>query len=396
MLEDALKRFPVYRQPSGYAASDRYFCEDDIMNTIDVATLQTWLDIGRPVAVLDVRTAADRAEWAIPGSMHVDAYAALKANDPHALDAVDLPGDRPVVTVCGAGKMSLVAAELLRARGQKVYSLSGGMQAWSLAWNTAELRVPNSAARVVQVRRTGKGCLSYLIGADGEAAVIDAALEPAVYQQLADQQGWRITVVLDTHIHADHLSRSRALAEQTSATLYLPLQERVSFAHVPIGDDDTIAIGSLGLTALRTPGHTTESTSYLLDDQALFTGDTLFLNAVGRPDLHADPEAARTRAHALYASLQRLLALPRGTLVLPGHTSAPIPFDGKPLATTLAQVYTQTALLQVAEHDFAAAVLARIPPKPPNHTRITELNEAGALVEDPITLEAGANRCAIA
>jgi glyoxylase-like metal-dependent hydrolase (beta-lactamase superfamily II)/rhodanese-related sulfurtransferase len=366
------------------------------MQTIDVDTLQTWLDTGRPVAVLDVRTAADRAEWAIPGSIHVDAYAALKASDPHALDAAALPGDMVVVTVCGAGKISLVAAEQLRARGLEVYSLSGGMQAWSLAWNTAEPPLSNSVARVVQVRRTGKGCLSYLIGADGESAVIDAALDPAVYQRLARQHGWRITAVLDTHVHADHLSRSRALAQQTGATLYLPQQERVSFSYTPIGDDDAIAIGSARLRALRTPGHTAESASYLLDDQALFTGDTLFLNGVGRPDLHAEPQAARARAHALYASLQRLLALPRRTLVLPGHTSAPIPFDGKPLAAALAQVYVQTALLQASEDDFVAAVLARIPPTPPNHTRITELNEAGALVDDPIALEAGANRCAVA
>jgi glyoxylase-like metal-dependent hydrolase (beta-lactamase superfamily II)/rhodanese-related sulfurtransferase len=366
------------------------------MQTIDVNTLRSWLEIGRPVAVLDVRTAADRAEWAIPGSIHVDAYAALKANDPHALDMVDLTGVSPIITVCGAGKISLVAAEQLQARGLEVVSLAGGMQAWSLAWNTAELRVPNSTARVVQVRRTGKGCLSYLIGADGEAAVIDAALDPAIYEQLGEQHGWRITAVLDTHIHADHLSRSRALAEQTGATHYLPVQKRVSFAHTPIGDDDTIAIGSSRLRALHTPGHTSESTSYLLDGQALFTGDTLFLNAVGRPDLHADPQAARTRAHALYASLQRLLALPDGTLVLPGHTSAPIPFDGVPLATSLAQVYAQTALLQLPEDTFVAALLARIPPTPPNHTRIIELNEAGALVDDPIALEAGANRCAIA
>ncbi len=366
------------------------------MQTIDVDTLRTWLDAGHAVTMLDIRTAADRAEWAIPGSMHIDAYAALKANDPHALDAVDLPGDRPVVTVCGAGKISLVAAEQLRARGFEAYSLKGGMQAWSLAWNTAELRMPNSTARVVQVRRTGKGCLSYLIGADGEAAVIDATLDPVVYQQLAEQHGWRITAVLDTHIHADHLSRSRALAELTGATLYLPEQERVAFSYTPIADDDTIAIGSARLTALWTPGHTAESTSYLLDGQALLSGDTLFLNAVGRPDLHADPEAARTRAHALYASLQRLLALPRETLVLPGHTSAPIPFDGKPLASNLAQVYAQTAFLQLPEDAFVAAVLARIPPTPPNHMRITELNEAGALADNPIALEAGANRCAIA
>src|SRR6266508_4144173 len=230
------------------------------MQTIDVDTLRTWLDAGHAVTVLDIRTAADRAEWAIHSSMHIDAYEALKANDPHALDAVDLPGDRPVVTVCGAGKLSLVAAKQLRARGIEAYSLKGGMQAWSLAWNTAELRMPNSTARVVQVRRTGKGCLSYLIGADGEAAVIDAALAPEVYLNLARQAGWHISAVLDTHIHADHLSRARALAEQSGAALYLPAQDRTTFSFAPLVEGDTLTIGSVHLTALQTPGHTAEST----------------------------------------------------------------------------------------------------------------------------------------
>jgi glyoxylase-like metal-dependent hydrolase (beta-lactamase superfamily II)/rhodanese-related sulfurtransferase len=363
---------------------------------IDTDTLRQWLEQNQPVIVLDVRTSADRAEWAIPGSIHVDAYAALKANDPHALDAVDLPGDTLIVTVCGAGKMSLVAAEQLHARGLRAYSLAGGMQAWSLAWNTANVSVPGSAARVIQVRRTGKGCLSYLIGVDGEAAVIDAALDPAIYLDLAQQHGWRITRVLDTHIHADHLSRARVLATHSGATLYLPAQERVTFAFTPLTEGNTLVIGTAHLTALHTPGHTAESMSYLLDDHTLFSGDTLFLNAVGRPDLHANPDAARERAHMLYASLQRLLALPGETVILPGHTSAPIAFDRQPLVATLADVRAQTVLLVASEDAFVESVLARIPPTPPNHSQIIELNEAGTLAEDLVALEAGANRCAIA
>ena len=363
---------------------------------IDTSTLRQWLEQRRPVIVLDVRTSADRAEWAIPGSMHVDAYAALKANDPHALDAVDLPIDTPVITVCGTGKTSLVAAEQLHARGMRTYSLAGGMQAWSLAWNTADVPLPRSTAHVIQIRRTGKGCLSYLIASDGEAAVIDAALDPDIYVSLAQQHGWRITAVFDTHIHADHLSRSRALAEQSGAILYLPLQQRVAFAFTPLADGDTLAIGAARVTALHTPGHTAESMSYLLDGQALFSGDTLFLNAVGRPDLHAHPDAVRARAHTLYASLQRLLTLPGETVILPGHTSAPIAFDQQPLAATLADVRAQTALLVAAEDAFVESVLARIPPTPPNHTQIIERNEAGALAENMVELEAGANRCAIA
>ena len=167
------------------------------------------------------------------------------------------------------------------------------MKAWSLAWNSAEAPLPDSSAQVVQVRRTGKGCLSYLIGSDGEAAVIDPSLDPEIYLALARQRGWRISHMLDTHVHADHLSRGRKLAQMSGATFYLMATERVSYPVTAVHDGDTLNIGTAQLKALHTPGHTPESASYLLDDQALFTGDTLFLAGVGRPDLEASPEEAR-------------------------------------------------------------------------------------------------------
>jgi glyoxylase-like metal-dependent hydrolase (beta-lactamase superfamily II)/rhodanese-related sulfurtransferase len=362
---------------------------------IGVAELRAMLEAGQPVTVLDVRTAADRAEWAIPGSVHADAYAALKAGDPDALAGVDLPPDAPVVTVCGAGRVSLIAAEQLRGRGFNARSLVGGMKAWSLAWNSAEVPLPASAARVVQVRRTGKGCLSYLVGSRGEAAVVDASLDPAVYQDLAARHGWRIARVLDTHVHADHLSRARALAEATGSTLHLPETGRVGFPYAPLRDGDLVAVGDARVTALRTPGHTAESTSYLLDG-ALFSGDTLFLSGVGRPDLEADAEEARERARLLWASLRRLAALPHDTLVLPGHTSAPVAFDGDPVVSTMGAVRDRVPMLRLAEAGFVQAILARIPPAPPNHAAIVEFNEAGTWpAGDPTDLEAGANRCAV-
>ncbi len=364
--------------------------------TIDVDELRAMLAEHQPVTVLDVRKAEDRAEWAIPGSLHIDAYEALKAGDPGALADAAIPMDAPVVTVCGAGKVSLTAMEQLRDRGFDARSLAGGMKAWSLAWNSAEVPVPGSTATVIQVRRTGKGCLSYLIGNDDEAVVIDAALAPEVYQDLAAQHGWSITRVLDTHVHADHLSRSRLLAEQTGATLHVPEQERVTYSFTPVRDGDILDIGSSQLVALRTPGHTLESTSYFLDGKVLFTGDTLFLAGVGRPDLEASAKQARTRARLLYRSLQRLTALPAETLILPGHTSEPAPFDGRPIAATLADVISRVTMLGMSEDVFMDAILARIPPTPPNHAQIVALNEAGEMPEgDPTELEAGANRCAV-
>src|ERR671932_1215004 len=272
--------------------------------TIDAESLRDLLDRGQPITVLDIRRSDERAEWVIPGSVHVDAYDALRTGDLSALVDVDLPREAPVVTVCGAGKTSAIAAEQLRARGFQALSLAGGMKAWSLAWNTAEVSVLGTEARIIQVRRTGKGCLSYLVGSGDEALIIDAALEPEVYLKIAESYGWSITGVLETHVHADHLSRSRRIAELSGATLYLPAQERVSYPFASIRDADTLNIGPAELTAMHTPGHTPESTSYLLDDQVLFTGDTLFLAGVGRPDLEASAEEARMRARSLYRSLK--------------------------------------------------------------------------------------------
>ena len=146
---------------------------------------------------------------------------------------------------------------------------------------------------------------------------------------------------------------------------------------------------------MHTPGHSPESTAYLLDGGALFTGDTLFLTGVGRPDLAAGPDEARSRAHALYGSLQRILGLPPETLILPAHTAVPVAFDQQPVAAPLAEVRRRIAILRSPEDTFVDELMQRIPPAPPNHQRILELNEAGILPEgDPTDLEAGANRCA--
>jgi glyoxylase-like metal-dependent hydrolase (beta-lactamase superfamily II)/rhodanese-related sulfurtransferase len=366
------------------------------MLTVDVDTLRDWLAEGEAVTVLDVRSAEDRAQWSIPGSLHVDAYEALKEGRLDALDGVLAPPDCQIVTVCNRGKVSRIAAEQLRAKGVRALSLEGGMQAWSLAWNTAEVPLSLGDARVLQVRRTGKGCLSYLLGSGDSAAVIDASLDPGVYVRLAESRGWRIRYVFDSHVHADHLSRSRMLAEQTGASLLMPAQRRVQFDFRPLSDGDAVKIGSLNISVLTTPGHTAESTCYLLDDACLFTGDTLFLAAVGRPDLHANEEEARDRAHSLFQSLGRLRELSAHLLVLPGHASEPVAFDGVPLTASLEEVFSRLSDRLLSEDGFVTQLLAKLPPAPPNYLRVVEINERGTMAGvDATELEAGANRCAV-
>jgi glyoxylase-like metal-dependent hydrolase (beta-lactamase superfamily II) len=226
--------------------------------------------------------------------------------------------------------------------------------------------------------------------------VVDPSRRLDVYTDLARRLGCEIRLVLDTHVHADHLSRSRALAEAVGAKLLLPAQKRVRFAFTPIEDAQVIAFDDARMRAMSTPGHTMESTCYDLNGQALFTGDTLFISGVGRPDLHASADESRERAGILYRSLKRLMEFPPDTVVLPGHTSQPVAFDRKPICEQLGKIASRIASWLDNEADFVRTILERIPPTPPNFPRIVELNEAGVLPEgDPTDLEAGANRCAV-
>ena len=364
--------------------------------SISAETLRQWLVAAKPVTVLDIRTGEDRALWSIPASLHIEAYHDLKQGRPGALADAVLPAAPPVVTVCNMGVVSQTAALALAARGFQAYYLEGGMKSWSLAWNAAEVPAGDERIRIVQFRRTGKGCLSYLIASDGEALVIDASLPSRVYLESAAELGTRIRYVLDTHIHADHLSRSRSLAVDASAVLLLPPQQRVHFPFTPIACGETVKVGAAALTALLCQGHTLESTAYVLNGKAVFTGDTLFLAGVGRPDLDTDTAAARERARLLFGSLHKIFAFGPEMLILPGHTSEPIPFDGVPVAGALGDIAMRLASLLDNEDDFVRRILERIPPTPPNYRRVVELNEAGVLPEgDPTDLEAGANRCAV-
>jgi glyoxylase-like metal-dependent hydrolase (beta-lactamase superfamily II)/rhodanese-related sulfurtransferase len=373
-----------------------------MIREITPEALRDALDARAPLTVVDVRPADERAEWSIPGSVHVDAYASLRSGDRSVLAAfaATLAKDVPIVTVCAKGRTSLLAADALQDAGFSVMSLTGGMAGWTGAWNTAEVMLPARArVRVVQVRRVGKGCLSYIVGSDAAAAVIDPAVDPAVYVSLARQQGWTITAVLDTHVHADHVTRAYDLAHRCDAAVYLPQQGRVQRPHTALEDGATVTVGSSTLHAVRTPGHTHESTCYVVDDVAVCSGDTLFLNTVGRPDLAAaDSEEPRQRAAALFESLhERLLSLRDDMVVMPGHASVALPFDGVAFAAPLGDVRTAVTLAALGQEEFVKAVLSRIPPTPPNHLQIVRINEGKeARPDDLVSLEAGANRCAIA
>src|SRR5262249_48667623 len=126
-----------------------------------------------------------------------------------------------------------------------------------------------SKAKIIQVRRTGKGCLSYFVAGGTEAIVVDAAVDPEVYLRIAKDRGLTIRYVADTHIHADHLSRSRALAERCGAGVLLPMQKRATYPFRGLDDGEVLTVGGIPILTIHTPGHTMESACYLVDGKAL-------------------------------------------------------------------------------------------------------------------------------
>ncbi len=362
---------------------------------IDVDRLSTWLSGKKPITVLDVRPKSEREEWSIPGSVHADVYDKLKAGDQNAFDNFELDIDKPIVTVCGAGKTSLKAAEILKQKGYDVYSLEGGMKAWNFAWNTAELVLGD--VKIIQVRRSSKGCLSYVVGSKGEAIVIDAALDPQVYLDLAKVNGWTIKYITDTHIHADYLSRTRELAKASIATHVLIDKADVEYSYSPIKNGEYLEIGSVKLEVMHTPGHTMESTSFRIGDDFIFTGDTLFTDGVGRPDLKANQDEVIKRSKLLFDSLHKLLNLDPGTKILPAHLATAVPFDDTLIEESIGNLVNRLEVLQLDENQFVQYTTSRIPPTPPNYLTIATLNKQGSYEGySPADLEAGANRCAIA
>lgn len=359
---------------------------------IDVGDLRERLQAGDPLQVLDVRGRDAHEEWRIPGSRH------LPWDEGSAADCSQLAREEPIVVVCASGNASLDAAREMRDRcGVEAYSLAGGMTGWSFAWNAAEMTDPETDLSVVQLRRTGKGCLSYLLGSSGEALALDPALAPEVFRREAARRGWEITAVLETHLHADHVSRGRALARTAGGEHILPEGTGTEFGHRTLADGETVPVGRAEVTALHTPGHTSAGISYRAGD-FLFTGDTLFLDSVGRPDLEArgDREEARRHARLLHRSLSRLLTLDDEMAVLPAHTSEPVAFDGEPVAASLAAVRDRIDATSQDEEEFVRTLVDAIPATPPNYERIVSLNEQGVLPLDELAdLEAGANRCAV-
>lgn len=357
-------------------------------NQISARDVAARLGTDQEPFILDVREPDEVAEWAIPGAINIPLHDLGRR-------AGEIPRDEQVVVVCASGGRSAQATSALARSGWDAHDLRGGMAAWANVYDTAELQA--GAATIVQVRRRGKGCLSYVVGSGDEAYVVDPAIAISHYLEVAAERGWRITKVFDTHLHADHLSGARDLAEATGATLYLNPADTFDFDYTALRDGDHYELPggvAMSVAAMHTPGHTMGSTMYFVGDDVVLTGDTLFVEGVGRPDL---ADRAEEFAHNLYHSLrERVLTLPEHTFVLPGHFSEGVPVRPQvPVGAPLADLRRTLEPLQLDEDAFVAWATERATPRPPNYAEIIKANMGQP--ESPIAwlqrLELGPNRC---
>jgi glyoxylase-like metal-dependent hydrolase (beta-lactamase superfamily II)/rhodanese-related sulfurtransferase len=371
----------------------------DTIGEIPPEVFETELRNGADVVIVDTRDRAAFAEW------HVDPAGARLINIPEAELVEDPAGalahvdpTSHVRVICNAGNASLRSARALQGHATEILSVRGGLIGWSrvLAYDEVPLDGPIG---LVQFRREARGCLSYMLIAADQAMVIDPAPDIAPYLAVAAQRGVAITRVLDTHIHADHLSGARDLARRTGAALHMSaaaLARGVQFGDevTSVMDGAILSIGDAEVTVVALPGHTSDMIGVRIGEDALVGGDSLFVDSVARPDLETGDAGAPESARLLYRTLhERILGLPDSIRLAPCHYGG-----GRlagPLAPTLGDVRASVLELGLDEHAFVTRVLSAIPPRPANYLAIIGVNMGDDTApDDAARLEIGANNCA--
>ncbi|RHW41707.1 MBL fold metallo-hydrolase [Neobacillus notoginsengisoli] len=355
-----------------------------------------------PLFILDVRNEADFKDWKIEGHY----FTHLNVPYFELLDGVEdvleqLPKDKDVLVVCAKEGSSIMIAEMLSEAGRDVSYLEGGMKAWSEYLEPVRVGDINGNGELYQFVRIGKGCLSYMAVSNGEAAIIDATRMTDVYLDFAKELGAKITHVFDTHLHADHISGGRRIAEETGAAYWLPPKDatEVTFDYEPLVDGNEVRIGdtSINIHTLYSPGHTIGSTSFVIDEKYLLSGDILFIDSIGRPDLAGMAEDwVGDLRESLY---KRYRKLSDELIVLPAHFMIidELNEDGS-VGKELGILFAENHGLNIeSETEFRRLVTENLPPQPNSYHEIrqTNMGKMTPNLEQQREMEIGPNRCAV-
>ena len=368
--------------------------------SITPAELYAEIDEGRCPYILDVRNQDEYATWQIEGTRpvpmkNVPIWVAVEESE-------NLAGELPenTVVVCAHGNGSGLLIDVLKEEGCEVRTLEGGTAAW------AELLVPrpiNGLAEGMvgyQIARPAKACLSYVIGAPGHGCiVVDPARFPETYVDLAAQHDMTITHVLDTHIHADHISGGPAMAAEFGVPYHVPVEDsgpQTPFANEPLADGTVIDLGAaqLEVLAIKMPGHTPGSTCVHIPGHLILTGDTVFVRGLGRPDLTG--KASELATELFHTIHDRLAPLDRATKVLPAHWTVTDEINDQGMVETTLEAIFEADIMTVEDMErFIEEIVSTLPAAPDFYDTIRLVNAGQAATAEEIeTLEIGKNQCA--
>lgn len=374
------------------------------VDSVPAETLYARIQAGESLTVLDTRGEGSYEEWHIDGesveSINIP-YTAFLGDELGATVHDRLPADRKIWVLCAKGISSEYVAGRLNAAGYETVHITDGMEGWAAVYETRRIKRYDGTGDVFQFYRPSSGCLSYLLCDDGQAAVVDPLRAfTDQYRRVAADNGATLEYAFDTHIHADHISGLRALAE-TGADGALPARSVArgvtdAAELTVVNDGDRFQVGALTIDAISTPGHTSGMTSYRVDDELLLTGDGLFVDSVARPDLETGAEGAPAAARQLHTSLNdRVLSLPASTLIAGGHVSdGTTPASDGTYTARLGTLQERLPLLSLSADAFVEAVLSKMPPRPANYETIIAINLGTEHREDALELELGPNNCA--
>ncbi len=306
--------------------------------------------------------------------------------------------DRRIVTICPSGNKSKTAARILQENGFEAVSLQGGLKEWNKIYDPVQLSIKDSDIEITQFRRIAKGCLSYLITLNGDAAVIDPGHDITIYLDQIENEGRQLKYIFDTHLQADHVSGARQLAEKTGAELLLSDKDPFKFEFTPLGKEESFKLGGKSLvSSIHSPGHTKGSTVYKIKDLGILSGDTVFIDGIGRPDL---ANRSREFANDLYETINNNIAtLPKNMFVAPSHHGKFVLEHFHHPITSDVRTILNNEILNLPKDEFIdySVTAANSIARPPAYETIVKINSGQLEVtnQEILSLEAGPNRCAI-
>lgn len=344
---------------------------------ITVGELLERADAAEDLLLLDVRNEDEFAAWRFEArepieTVHVPYFDFLEDAE---RSMARIPANREVVVLCAKGGSSEMVAEMLAEAGRRACNVEGGMIAYGNHLESRPVPLPpGSRHEIHQVLRRGKGCLSYLVRCGAEAIVVDPCRHAEFYEELARGLGARIVGVLETHVHADHLSGGPRFAAHGRAPVAL----------------------DVGIELVPAPGHTPDSKLIVVAGTHVLSGDTLFVAGVGRPDLGGE---VVPWAKELFRTLrERVALLPDDAIVLPAHfaSSAEIGADGI-VSARLGDLRRTVPELSVSDESaFVRAMESSARPAPEAYARIVRVNRGLEDATDDLAAEweLGKNQCA--